>query len=104
MSCLHLAAESGHLHVVRYLIEEAGSDVTLIDYKGRCPSYFTAGGGHLNVLKYMIEDVKSDPHFKIKECCLIPGRSLVHAATEGGHLHVIRYLIDHHGCNPSSQD
>ncbi len=64
MSCLHLAAESSHLHVVRYLIEEAGSDLTLIDYEGRPPSYLAAGGGYLNVLKCMIEDGGSDPHFK----------------------------------------
>ncbi len=56
MSCLHLAAESGHLHVVRYLIEETGSDLTLIDRYGRCPSCRAARGGHLNVLKYMMFD------------------------------------------------
>ncbi len=102
----NVAAESGHLHVVRYLIEEKGSDLTLIDYEGWCP-YLAARGGYLNVLKYMIEDGGSDPHFKIKEdfwiSGLTSGRSLVHAATEGGHLHVIRYRIDHHGCNPSGR-
>ena len=110
MSYLRLATQRGHLPLVRYLVEEMGSDVTLEDKHGRSLTYLAAEGGHLDILKYLIEEKRADSQFKTSKewnatrFTMAPGRSLVHTASREGHLHVVRYLVEHHGCDPSCKD
>ena len=103
---LSLAAQHGHLALVRYLVEEVGSDMTLQNKHGRSPTYLAAGGGHPEIMM----ETKRGPQFKtnkawsITKLNMAPDRSLVHTASREGHLHVVRYLVEHHGCDPSCTD
>jgi len=60
MSCLHLAAEQGHTHVVEYLLDQGLCDHSRVDSLGRSPAYIAAGSGHLDVLKYLVSEKGAD--------------------------------------------
>jgi ankyrin repeat protein len=53
MGALASAAAKGHLHVVKYLVEEAGADVQ--------PALASAAAkGHLHVVEYLVEEAGAD--------------------------------------------
>ena len=51
---LHLASSSGHLDVVRILIN-AGSNLDDVDKFGRSPLMWAAAGGYVKVVKLLLE-------------------------------------------------
>jgi hypothetical protein len=81
---LRLAAEHGHLNIVRYMADRAiDHDVDLrIDY---IPLLLSASNGHLVVARYLVEMHGSNIHAN-NECILIQ-------CAANGHLHVIEYLV-----------
>jgi len=54
-TALHGAAVTGHLDVVKYLIEECGADVEAIDPLGSTPLHEATYNDHLEVVKYLVE-------------------------------------------------
>jgi ankyrin repeat protein len=56
-SMVHWASYSGHLNVVKYLVEVKGLSVMDLDSKGRIPLHWAAKQGHIEVCKYLIMKV-----------------------------------------------
>jgi hypothetical protein len=75
------AARNGHLHMVKYLIEDQRADPHA---NGDEAMNWAAGNGHLHVVKYLIERHNADPH-ALDDW---PMRS----AAANGHLHVVEHL------------
>ena len=79
------SAENGHLHVVKYLVEEHQADIHA------CALRWSAGNGHLDVVKYLVEENNEDIHV-IDECTL-------KWSAQNGHLEVVKYLVEQHQAN-----
>ncbi|EES16309.1 ankyrin repeat, PH and SEC7 domain containing protein secG [Sorghum bicolor] len=97
-NALHLAAEMGHLHVCRFLVEESGFDVNSTCAEGRTPIHCAAAGGSESVLRYLL-DRGGDPAMPD-----FVGSTPLHDAAEEGHCAAVRMLlskgvdVDIHGC------
>ena len=50
---LHCAAEFGHLHIVKYLIDEQGCNPSCLDEDKYTPLHCAAIKGHINVVKFL---------------------------------------------------
>ena len=118
---VHLAAENGHLEVVRLLIEK-GADATAEDDDKSTPLHYAAENGHLEVVRLLIEKgadataanvYKSTPlhfggaengHLEVVRLLIEKGADAtaeegdkttpLHYAAESGHLEVVRLLIE----------
>jgi ankyrin repeat protein len=85
-----LAADKGHLHIIRYLIEDSGQ---LVDAAAddNWALQFAAADGYLSVVRYLIEesgqsiDATAHSNFALRW------------AAANGHLSVVRYLIEESG-------
>ena len=87
-STLHIAASSGSLPIVKYLIINKNIDKDIVTEFGYTPLYQAVSKGHLHIVKYLIENQKVDINKKDSR-----GRNVMHTACFYGHLPVIRYLI-----------
>jgi len=85
---LHLAAHSGHLSVVEYLVNQK-TGINAKDYEGMTPLHYAAGNGHLSVVEYLVNQ-KADINAKDGNDC-----TLLHLAAKDGHFSVVEYLVDH---------
>lgn len=86
---LHVASETGHLHIVQLLIEN-GPDFS---FEGGGFQFLQAAsaGGHLEVVQYMLKqgaDIK------------VVGYHALEAAAKNGHLHISRLLLEQ-GVDPN---
>ena len=85
---LRLAADAGHLSVVRALVE-SGADVNAEDpYLFRTALMYAAGHGHEQVVRYLASKgatVDTADDF---------GDNALHRAVDGGHLETVRALIE----------
>ena len=123
---LHLACGRGHLHIVKYLLEEQKyqhepqvnvKPVTIAktlnlplqitsNFKtlqpcllldnGLTPLHCACRGGHLDIVKYLIDVCKSDPNHSNSS-----GLTAIDFAQMGGHQEVVAYLRSEHQCNLS---
>ena len=118
---LSSASRSGHLEVVRVLLQY-GADASAQDKRKSTPLHRASERGHLNVARVLIEhgaeagvqDVdKSTPlhassqggHLAVSEVLLTAGADAkaqdvdistpLHWASQGGHLDIVRVLLDH---------
>ena len=89
---LHVAASSGHLAVVKYLISELGCNPLIADNDGLTPLHYAC---HLDITKYLISDWNCNP-----QCTDKDGNTPLRCACENGHLEVAKYLITEHKCRP----
>jgi hypothetical protein len=83
-SALQLAAENGHLDIVKYMAERAVEhDVDLrINFQ---PLLVSAANGHLPIVRYLVEEHNADIH-------VFNNLILILSASDG-HIHVVRYLV-----------
>ena len=124
------AAEEGHIHIMKYLIEEQGCDPSCLKTDKGTPLHRAAYKGHLDIVKFLTLGKHCNPASRncdgttpihcaaqhgqleilkffitdLKSSPNIPGqygRTPLHYAAEGGHLHIMKYLIDEQGCDPS---
>lgn len=98
---LQLAAENGHLRVVRYLIDKHKTnplEFSSTTY-GDTAVHSAAKNGHLEVLAYFIEDKKIDVNVLNGK-----GQPPVFSATMGNHLNVVRYLVEEYSANVTLVD
>ena len=89
-SCLHIAAEEGHLRICRVLLQNYNFDVHERDDDGLAVLHNAALGGDLELFQYLIQN-GSDVFSKTKD-----GRSCLHLAAEAGHLKICRVLLQNH--------
>ena len=54
MSALHLAAQSGHCDVVRYLVENTELDINSLDDGGWTAMVWAAEHRHLETVRYLL--------------------------------------------------
>ncbi len=95
-TAFHLAAERGHLKVIKIFIE-AGQDVntrggwaasTPPEGAPRTPLMWAAEGGHTDCVEYLIQNGAQLDLMDFK------GRAAFHLAAEGGHLEVMKRLVE----------
>jgi uncharacterized protein YjhX (UPF0386 family) len=81
-NCLHIAAEYGHIDIVKYLITECSCDPMVADKNGRNCLHIAAEYGHIDIVKYLITECRCDPDFI--------GKNYLHIAAEKA---VIQWLL-----------
>ena len=59
---LHYAAEQGHLHIVKYLIDEQRCDPSCLDRYEQTPLHRAAHNGHLAIVKDLSMQNNVKPH------------------------------------------
>ena len=58
------AAISGHLDIIRYLVEVAKADVNMPTYKCRTIIMFASEYGRFEIVKYLIEECRADRYWE----------------------------------------
>lgn len=56
------AARSGHLGVVKHLVEMCGADIHANNSEGNTALHSAAYEGHTDVVKYLVEEREADVH------------------------------------------
>jgi len=87
---LILAAESGHLEIVKYLSGQ-GADVNAMSLYGS-PILYASGAGHLEVVQYLVE--KGADVNNWKEYDDGQGDTALMWASGAGHLEVVKFLVE----------
>ena len=100
-SCLHLAAQNGHLEICEALLQKYNIDIHATDDSSWTALHGAAWSGDLELLEYLIEN-GSDIFSETKD-----GRSCLHLAAERGHFKICKallqkYNIDIHATDDSS--
>ena len=95
---LHVAAQEGHLHIVKYLIEEKRCNPSCQDANKITPLYLASMKGHLDTVKYLTVDKNCDPAVRDDQ-----NMTPLHIAAHNGHYDVDRFLISELNCDPNSQ-
>ena len=96
---LHVAASSGHLEIVRYLVDECGCDVVTQGGKGQIPLHNAAQNGHTAVVTCLVEKSASSV-----ECKDRSHRTPLHYACLKGHMEVVHALTSIHHSDPMTRD
>jgi len=63
---LHLAAEYGHLHIVKYFADEQGCNLSCLDGQNQTPLHRAAMKGHVDIVKFLTMEKHCDP--MLKDC------------------------------------
>jgi ankyrin repeat protein len=122
-SSLHYAAWGGHVECVRFLVEECGKDINIVNNDQISPLQYAAAGNHTPVVEYLsiISHSKSDESisgisplhraaaYGSYEClvafieqyhCEVESRTqnnstALHFAAQHGHKEIVEYLCEH---------
>ena len=84
---LHLAAQNGHLEVVRFFMANLMDKNLVVNNGQRAPLFSAILGGHLNVCKLLIEEYKADVTLS-NDYAMTP----LHLASKLGHLEIFKFL------------
>ena len=84
---LILAAMNGHLHVVKFFIEDRKYEPSIKHSSKRSLLHYASGNGHLDVVNYLVNTHNSDPL-----CPDEDGQTPLHRAAAEGHLEVLLYF------------
>lgn len=88
-SCLHYAAIFGHLHILKYLIEECDCPSGTEGFFKTNVLHLAAFMRHLSMVRYLVESQNLDPN-------VVDGfnNPVMYYAILGGDVHIVRYLIE----------
>ena len=88
-TALMLAAQDGHLEIVRCLVCTCGASVDAADLTGTTPLIQAARQGHLEVVRFLVSDggamVDGEDSW---------GAPAVIVASQEGHLDIVRFLVE----------
>ena len=87
-SCLHLAADGGHIDICRILLEKYTFDIHQKDQFGKSPLHYSATNGSFAVFKYFVK-MKSDVYQKTKN-----GKNCLLLAVKGGCVNLCNTLLE----------
>ena len=91
-TALHLAAQGGHLDVVKYLLSRDTVDVNARDADlGETPLAHAVSNGHLDVVKYLLS--RGDIDVNSRADRLFWHYTPLHWAAGGGRLDMVKYLL-----------
>jgi ankyrin repeat protein len=82
---LLVAAQKGHLAVVKFLVEEGKASVDQATNDDATPLFIAAQEGHLDVVKYLVEEGKANVNQS-----RISGATPLFIAAQNGHLCVVK--------------
>jgi ankyrin repeat protein len=85
---LYIAAQEGHLDVVRCLVLELHADVNQADQEGATPLYSAAYRGNLAMVQVLVKELDAD----INQAKLNGGTPLMTATAEK-HASIVRWLV-----------
>lgn len=88
LTYLMIAAECGHVEVVRYLLETCCLDIDGKDDIGSTALEMAAASGRSEVVRYLLAMGADVGNLSVGGC------TPLHAAVRGGHLDTLRYLVE----------
>ena len=88
-SLFHYAAETGQLHIVKYLIDEQGCDPSCLDRNKEIPLHRAASNGHLDIVKFLTLEKHCNSNQRT-----IHSNTPLHYAAKNGHLQVVQFFVE----------
>ena len=99
-SPLHCAAQCGHIHLVKYLVQGELVDACCCDINGMTPLHAAASTGAVDVVRYLAQEARGfDP-----DCKDSRGWTSLHWAANEAQSGVVRCLVEEVMCNTTVKD
>lgn len=87
---LHYAAASGHVLIVKWLLDYKGSTITKVNVNGATALHYAAAAGHLDVVKCLfIYDTQNEAQFDIDN------NNVLFYAVRSGNLELLQWFLEH---------
>ena len=84
-----LHESSGHLFIVKYLIEECHQDAKAKIFDDETPLHNASEEGNIDIVKYLVEECHVDIETKSKL-----GWTALYFASDKGHFDIVKYLVE----------